>query len=57
MKRAFAELILPHYGKTYGHLLDGWWFDQGDYLNIPLVYSILKPYNPNAVFAFNKGPK
>lgn len=57
LMKAFAEIIMDYYGQTYGHLIDGWWFDQGTSMDIPLVHSILDIYNPDAVFAYNKGPK
>jgi len=62
LQKAYAELIVNEYankfdGKDGNALIDGWWFDQGSYMNISLVHEIIMKANPDAVIAFNKGQK
>jgi len=62
LKQAYAELIVKEYankfdGQNGRALVDGWWFDQGVYMDIPRVHTEIKAANPNAAIAFNTGPK
>ena len=57
LKQAYVELILREYankfdGKEGRPLIDGWWFDQGIYMNIPRAYKVTKAANPNATIAW-----
>jgi hypothetical protein len=52
---AYAQVIATYYANRYGSLVDGWWFDQANYANIPLLRSVVKAANPNTVAIFNDG--
>merc|ERR1711935_1124287 len=51
LQLAYAELILREYankfdGKEGRALVDGWWFDQGKYMNVPVAHEIIMEANP-----------
>jgi hypothetical protein len=52
---AYAEVIVTYYANRYGTLMNGWWFDQSNYANIPLLRSVVKAANPSTVAMFNDG--
>jgi hypothetical protein len=52
---AYAKEIATYYANRYGSLVNGWWFDQANYANIPLLQSIVKAANPETVAFFNDG--
>ncbi|MEP3838647.1 MAG: Ig-like domain-containing protein [Algibacter sp.] len=56
-KNAYANIIVNEYAERYGTLIDGWWFDHATYGNIPLLDSVVKSHNPDAIVAYNKGQK
>lgn len=57
LKKAYANIIVNEYAERYGTLIDGWWFDHAGEGNIPLLDSIVKSHNPNAIVAYNSGQK
>ena len=57
LKKAYAEQIVTYYAKKFGADIDGWWFDQGTFVDVPLLEAACHAANPNAVVAFNKGIK
>jgi hypothetical protein len=57
LKQAFAEIIIEEYAARYKTLVDGWWFDQGNYADIPALSNVIMQHNPNAAVAFNTGQK
>jgi hypothetical protein len=56
-KTAYVEQIVGYYATKYGADIDGWWFDQGRYIDRPLLEKACHEGNPNAVIAINNGQK
>ena len=56
-KTAYVEQIVSYYANKYGTDIDGWWFDQGRYIDRPLLEKTCREGNPNAVLAINNGQK
>jgi hypothetical protein len=55
LELAYAEVIVTYYANRYGSLINGWWFDQSNYANMPLLHSIAKAANPSTVVMLNDG--
>jgi hypothetical protein len=59
LKKAYAEQIVTYYANKYGTAINGWWFDQGTFVDRALVEAACRGGNPNAVFAdkqWNQSP-
>jgi hypothetical protein len=56
-KKAYVVDILQYYADRYGSDIDGWWFDQGKFVDIPMLEAQVRSSNPNASLAINNGLK
>lgn len=50
--------ILKYHANRYGSDIDGWWFDQGKFVDIPMLEVQVQSSHPNAsLVAINNGLK
>jgi len=57
LKRAFAEVIVGEFAERYKEILAGFWIDQANVANIPLLDTIIKHQMPRAVVAYSHGQR
>jgi hypothetical protein len=57
LKQAFAEVIVGEFAQRYKDKLAGFWIDQANVADIPLLSSVIKTQMPNAVVAYSNGQR
>jgi hypothetical protein len=61
LKKAYVEQIVAYYANKFGADIDGWWFDQGTFVDVPLKLKLTckrykkENYKTNVFICLNHG--